>query len=173
MSKLKAKLLEKIEAWRPRTTALLKQAGDVKLGDVTIGMAIGGARGVKALGYRYLLSGPQRGHPFPRAHDPRDSQGATKVPGNDQPYVEGLLYLLLTGDVPTAADAEELTEELRARAAVPHYVFDVLRAMPRDSHPMTSSRPPSCACSGLGLREAVQRGPRQERPLGPHLRRRA
>ena len=48
-----------------------------------------------------------------------------KVPGSDMPYVEGFLYLLLTGDVPTKADAEEVVAELKARAAVPHYVFDV------------------------------------------------
>ncbi len=71
------------------------------------------------------------------SRSPRRSQKLPKVPGSDMPYVEGFLYLLLTGDVPTKADAEDVFAELKARAAVPHYVFDVLRAMPRDSHPMT------------------------------------
>jgi len=44
MSRLKEKLRQKIEAWRPRTAKLVKEHGDVKLGDVTIGQAIGGAR---------------------------------------------------------------------------------------------------------------------------------
>ena len=46
MSNLKEKLREKIEGWRPRTTAQLKKHGDVKVGDETIAQAIGGARGV-------------------------------------------------------------------------------------------------------------------------------
>ncbi len=46
MSKLKEKLRQKIEAWRPRTTALVKKHGDKKLGEVTIAQALGGARGV-------------------------------------------------------------------------------------------------------------------------------
>jgi citrate synthase len=31
----------------------------------------------------------------------------------------------------------EVAEEFKNRARVPQYVFDVLRAMPRDTHPMT------------------------------------
>ena len=42
MSRLKAKLHEKIQEWRPRTVKLLKEHGDFKLGDVTVAQAIGG-----------------------------------------------------------------------------------------------------------------------------------
>ena len=49
MSNLKEKLLKKIEEHRPRTTKLLKEHGDVKVGEVTIAQVIGGARGVKSL----------------------------------------------------------------------------------------------------------------------------
>ena len=49
MAKLKEKLFEKIEEHRPRTTRLLKDHGDVVIGDVTIAQAIGGMRGVKSL----------------------------------------------------------------------------------------------------------------------------
>ena len=99
MSKLKEKLLEKIEAWRPRTTALLKKAGDVKLGDVTIGMAIGGARGVKCLVTDISYLDPQEGIRFRGFTIPETLAKLPKVPGSDMPYVEGFLYLLLTGDV--------------------------------------------------------------------------
>src|SRR5512135_786456 len=137
MSKLKAKLAEKIDAWRPRTTALLKKAGDVKLGEVTIGMAIGGARGVKCLVTDISYLDPMEGIRFRGFTIPETLEKLPKVPGSDMPYVEGFLYLLLTGDVPTKADAEDVYAELKSRAAVPQYVFDVLRAMPRDTHPMT------------------------------------
>ena len=42
MSKLKETLKKKIEGWRPRTTKLLKEYGDVKVGEVTIAQVIGG-----------------------------------------------------------------------------------------------------------------------------------
>jgi citrate synthase len=59
-----------------------------------------------------------------------------KVPGGEMPYVEGLVYLLLTGDIPTEAEIKEVAEEFNTRKAVPSYVFDVIKAMPIDTHPM-------------------------------------
>ena len=49
MSTLKTVLQRKIEEHRPRTMKLLKEHSDVKVGEVTIGQAIGGARGVRCL----------------------------------------------------------------------------------------------------------------------------
>ena len=49
MSKLKQILGKKIDEWRPRTTKLLKEYGDVKIGEVTVAQALGGMRGVKCL----------------------------------------------------------------------------------------------------------------------------
>ena len=137
MSKLKEKLGQKIEAWRPRTAKLLKEHGDVKLGEVTIGQAIGGARSVKCLVTDISYLDPLEGIRFRGFTIPETLEKLPKVPGAEMPYVEGLLYLLLTGDVPTEADVLDVAEELRARARVPQYVFDILRAMPRDTHPMT------------------------------------
>jgi citrate synthase len=53
------------------------------------------------------------------------------------PYVEGHLYLLLTGEMPAQEDVEDIAEIFKERQHVPHYVYDILRAMPRDTHPMT------------------------------------
>lgn len=56
---------------------------------------------------------------------------------NGEPLPEGLLWLLLTGDVPTKEQATALTESLRPRAKLPVHVQKVLDAMPADTHPMT------------------------------------
>ena len=53
------------------------------------------------------------------------------------PYVEGLFYLLLTGDIPTETEVNDLCESFKKRSNVPEYVFDILKAMPIDTHPMT------------------------------------
>ena len=49
MSPLKAKLLEKMEAWKPRITKLNKEFGNVQIDTVNISQAIGGARDVRCL----------------------------------------------------------------------------------------------------------------------------
>jgi citrate synthase len=130
MPKLKSKLKEKIDGWRPRTVKLLKEHGDVKISDVTIAQAIGGLRGVKCLvtdleGIRF------RGHTIPET-----LEALPKVADGDMPYVEGFVWLLLTGDVPTKEETLEVVDEFKKRSKTPQYVFDMLKAMPKDSHPM-------------------------------------
>ena len=64
MSTLKTTLYKKIEQHRPRTTRLLKDYSDVKLGDVTIAQAIGGARGVRCLVTDISYLDPEEGIRF-------------------------------------------------------------------------------------------------------------
>jgi len=136
MSALKEKLGKKIEEWRPRTTKLLKDHGDVKVGEVTIAQVIGGARGVKSLTTDISYLDPFEGIRFRGFTIPEAMEKLPKVPGSEMPYVEGFFYLLLTGEVPTEKDAIEVAAEFKKREAVPEYVFDVLRKLPPNSHPM-------------------------------------
>jgi len=136
MSSLKEKLGKKIEEWRPRTTKLLKDHGDVKVGEVTISQVIGGARGVKCLTTDISYLDPFEGIRFRGFTIPEVMQKLPKVPGGEMPYVEGFFYLLLTGEVPDEKDSNDVAEEFKKRSKVPEYVFDILRAMPEDSHPM-------------------------------------
>lgn len=137
MAKLKEKLREKIEAWRPRTARLVKEYGNVKVGEVTIGQVIGGARDVRCLVTDISYLDPNEGIRFRGMTIPEVLEKLPKVPGSEMPYVEGHLWLLLTGDIPTMAEAQSLAEEFKQRQQIPQYVIDVLRAMPRDTHPMT------------------------------------
>jgi citrate synthase len=137
MSTLKETLARKIEEHRPRTTRLLKEYGDVKLCDVTIAQAIGGARGVRCLVTDTSYLDPMEGIRFRGKTIPETFAALPKYPGSDYPSVESFWHFILTGEVPTAEQANDVIEDFKARAAVPQYVFDVLRAMPRDTHPMT------------------------------------
>ena len=116
MSKLKEKLRKKIEEWRPRTTRLVKEFGDVKISDVTIGQAIGGMRGVKCLTTDISYLDPFEGIRFRGYTIPETLEKLPKAPGGEMPYVEGLFYLLLTGDIPTEAEVKEVVEEFRKRS---------------------------------------------------------
>jgi len=136
MSAIKQKLQEKIEGWRPRTTRLVKEYGDVKLGEVSIGQAIGGMRGVKCLVTDISYLDPCEGIRFRGYTIPEVLEKLPKPEGAEYPTVESFFYLLLTGDIPTVEEANEIGEEFRSRAKVPQYVFDVLNAMPADAHPM-------------------------------------
>jgi citrate synthase len=137
MKSLKATLAKKIDEHRPRTTKLLKEHGDVKLGEVTIAQAIGGARGVRCLVTDVSYLDPFEGIRFRGKTIPETFEALPKVPGKEYPYVEGFFYFLMTGDVPNKAQTLEVVEEFKKRRQIPQYVIDILRAMPRDTHPMT------------------------------------
>jgi len=136
MSTLKSKLLEKIEAQRPRTTRLLKEFPNVKICDVTMDELIGGMRDIKCLVTDISYLDPFEGIRFRGKTIPETMEALPKPPGKDYPYVEGFWYFLLTGDVPTLEQTKEVIQDFKNRKPVPAYVFDILKAMPEDSHPM-------------------------------------
>src|SRR5512147_1422614 len=129
MTTLKKVLAQKIEAHRPRTQKLLKEHGGKKIGEVTIGQAIGGARGVRSLVTDVSYLDANEGIRFRDKTIPETFAALPKVPGSDMPYVEGFWYFLITGDVPTKEQVLEVVEDWKKRAQVPQYVWDILRTM--------------------------------------------
>ena len=133
---LKDVLKQKIEAHRPRTTKLTKEFGTVVIDHVTIDQCIGGARDVRCLVTDISYLDPQEGIRFRGKTIPETFAALPKAPGSTYPTVESFWYFLLTGDVPGQAEVDEVLAEWKVRQAVPQYVFDAIRGLPRDSHPM-------------------------------------
>ena len=48
-----------------------------------------------------------------------------------------LLWLLITGEIPTKEEAAAVTQELHARSELPKYVVPMIKSFPTDMHPMT------------------------------------
>ncbi len=105
--------------------------GDVVIGDVTIDQAIGGARDVKCMLWDTSLLDAQEGIRF-RGHSiPELQKTMPAFPGGSEPIPEGLLWLLLTGEIPTAAQAASVTEDLARRANLPAWVETMIRNFPK------------------------------------------
>jgi len=135
MSILKETLAKKIEAWRPRTAKLIQEHGDIEIGKVTIGQAIGGMRGVKCLVTDISYLDPFEGIRFRGYTIPEVLEKLPKPNGSEIPYVEGFIYLLLTGDLPTKKEVKDVMHELVMRRNVPDYVYKVLDDLV-ECHPM-------------------------------------
>ena len=133
-------LKEKIEAqlpeWRERVRKLVKENGEVVVGDVTVSQVYGGMRDVKSLVTDISYVDPDEGIRFRGYTIPEVLEKLPKPPGAKMPYVGGLYYLLLVGELPTEDEALEVEDEWKARGEVPDYVFSVLEAMPCDTHPI-------------------------------------
>ncbi len=136
MAKLKEKLFEKIEAHRPRTTKLLKEYGDVVVDNVKISQILGGMRGIKCLVTDISYLDPNEGIRYRGLTLPEVFEKLPKAPNSDMPYVEGLMYLLYTGDIPTDSEVADVVDELSRRRILPRYVYEILDAFPSISHPM-------------------------------------
>jgi citrate synthase len=136
MLTLKDKLFEKIQAWRPRTNRLLHEFGDVVIDDVTISKAIGGMRDLECLVTDISYLDPMEGIRYRGYTLPELFEKLPKPKQAEMPYVEGALYLLLTGDIPTESEITAVVDEFTNRRIVPRYVYEVIDAFPDISPPM-------------------------------------
>jgi citrate synthase len=136
MTTLKEKLHEKIEQWRPRTHRLLEEYGDVVVDQVTISQIIGGMRDIQCLVTDISHLDPEEGIRYRGFTLPELFDRLPRPPGAEYPYVEGCLYLLLTGEIPTEEEVSDVVDELAKRRILPRYVYDVIDAFPTISHPM-------------------------------------
>ncbi len=134
-------LQEKIQAqlpeWRERIKKLAKEHSEVKVAEVNIGQIVGGMRDIKSLLTDISFVDPAEGIRFRGMSIPEVLAALPKPDGAEMPYVGGLFYLLMVGEVPTKEQAEEVEAEWVKRSQIPAHVFDMLRAMPKDTHPMT------------------------------------
>lgn len=134
-------LKEKVEAQLPdlreRVKKLVKESGNVKVGEVNIGQVYGGMRDVKSLVTDISYVDPNEGIRFRGYTIPEVLDRLPKPAGAEMPYVGGLYYLLIVGEFPNEEQALAVENAWKEQMLVPQYVFDVLNAMPADTHPMT------------------------------------
>ncbi|MCX6039044.1 MAG: citrate (Si)-synthase, partial [Chloroflexi bacterium] len=133
---LHEKLSAQLPAWRERVKTLVKEHGETVIDQVTIGQVYGGMRDIKSMVTDISFVDPATGIKFRGMSIPEVLEKLPKPDRAAIPYVGGLFYLLLIGEIPTKAQAEEVEAEWAKRSDVPAHVFAMLRAMPKDTHPM-------------------------------------
>jgi len=126
MSHLYETLRKKIPEWRYEVKQLIDAKGDVAISNVTLAQAYGGMRGVIGLVCDTSSVSPDtgliiRGRPL---------LSITNI------WPEEVFYLLLTGDLPDETALKDLQAQLTEHQEIPAYVWEVLKAMPANSHPM-------------------------------------
>lgn len=130
------KMAAKIPEWRERMRVLSIEHGEVVVDKVTIGQIVGGMRDVKSLLTDVSYVDPAEGIRFRGMSIPEVLNALPRARGGKLPLVGGLYYLLMVGDVPTKEQALQVESEWAKRAELPDYVYKMLKAMPRDTHPM-------------------------------------
>ena len=131
------RLEDKINAARSRAEKIARSYNNHKIGDLKVQHIFGGLRGANLLISDVSYVDPYDGIHFRGYSVDEILEKLPKAEGSDLPLAGGMYYLLLIGEMPTLEDALAVEEEWRQRSDLPYHVADMLRAMPRDTHPMT------------------------------------
>lgn len=137
MDQLKSRFNEKASALKTEIKALLKEHGTKTVGEVNLAQVFGGMRGVKSMVWDTSQLDATEGIRFRGYNIPQLRELLPKIEGGKEPLPEGLFWLMLTGDLPTKAQVDWLSDEWEKRANVPAHTFAALDALAPDTHPMT------------------------------------
>lgn len=146
---LKTILQEQIPAKQAFLKELKTKYGETVLGEVTVDQCLGGARSVKCMMWETSLLDANEGIRFRGYTIPELQQ---KLPsfkgpaGEGEPTPEGLIWLLLTGEIPTKEQETALSKDLISRSAIPAHAEKLIRSFPKDMHPMTQFNMGLLAC---------------------------
>lgn len=138
---LKHRLAELIPQRQEEIRSFRKTHGDREIGTVTVDMVYGGMRGITGLLYETSLLDAEEGIRFRGLTVEECREKLPKAPGGNEPLPEGLFYLLLTGEVPTAEQVNEISHDWAQRAQknpLPQHLVEYLgQKIPKALHPMS------------------------------------
>jgi citrate synthase len=127
MSLLNQELKRQIPVMQKEIKDLIATKGDQKISEVTVAQAFSGLRGIKAFVCDTSSVSADKGLII------------RGMPLLDITHIspEEVFYLLLTSRLPNDAELSDLKSQYSEHLDVPDYVWNVLKEMPDDSHPMT------------------------------------
>lgn len=137
MDPLKEKFQEKAVALSAEIKDIIKNHGDLKMGEITVAQVYQGMRGMLGMVTETSKLDADEGIRFRGYSIPELRKQLPKAPGGTEPLPEGIFYLMLVGELPTQDDVTFITNEWMKRSNVPKHVFDVIEELPVDAHPMT------------------------------------
>jgi len=137
MDPLKSKFSEKAVALSADIKDIIKNHGDLKVGEITVAQVYQGMRGMLGMVTETSKLDPEEGIRFRGYSIPELRKQLPKAPGGTEPLPEGIFYLMLVGELPSQDDVTFITNEWMKRSNVPKHVFDVIEKLPVDAHPMT------------------------------------
>lgn len=137
-SSLQAKMAELVPKKQEQLKRVKKELGDKELGKISVSAAVGGMRGLKAMLYETSQLDAQEGITYNGGFSiPDICARGPKAIKDGEPLPEAVFWLLLTGSFPTESELKALQTELREHSTLPKETVELLRTIPKDTHPMT------------------------------------
>lgn len=127
MLELKRILAERIPAWRQEVQDLMDNYAETQVSCVTVWHLFRGLRGIRSIICDTSHVDPQKGLYIRNYHL---LELVDRTP-------EEVFFLLCSGELPDRDGLASLQNELRRRAQVPDYVWQIIHQVPDDTHPMS------------------------------------
>jgi citrate synthase len=131
------RIASKLSEERERMKRLVNDHRNFSVADVTVEQIYGGIRGVPIHVTDVSYVDQQEGLRLRGYTVPEVLEQLPKSDHGDFPLAGGLYYLLMTGEMPTKPEANQVEVEWKVRSNVPAHVFKSLQPMPPYTHPMT------------------------------------
>lgn len=111
--------------------------GRTVVGEVQVENIIGGMRGIKAMLWESSVLDPNEGIRFHGLSIPDCQRVLPPALGGKEMTAESMLWLLMTGRVPTPEQSQQLSAELAEMGRLPSFVEELIDSLPQTLHPMT------------------------------------
>nr|GAT58745.1 citrate synthase [Mycena chlorophos] len=134
---LKETLQEVIPAKQEQLRKLKTDHLQAVVGEVKVENIIGGMRGLKAMLWDASVLDPNEGIRFHGLSIPDCQKVLPAAPGGKEMTAESMLWLLMTGRVPSEAESRQLSRELAEKGELPEFVEKLVDSFPTTLHPMT------------------------------------
>ncbi|KAK7014922.1 citrate synthase [Favolaschia claudopus] len=134
---LRETLQEVIPGKQEQLKKLKTEHAQTVVGDVKVENVIGGMRGIKAMLWEASVLDPNEGIRFHGLSIPDCQKVLPAAPGGKEIIAESMLWLLLTGQVPSEAQTRQLSRELAEKGDLPSFVEKLIDSFPSTLHPMT------------------------------------
>jgi len=134
---LRETLKEVIPAKQEQLKEIKAKHSQTVVGDVKVENIIGGMRGLKSMLWEASVLDPIEGIRFHGLSIPDCQKVLPSAPGGKEMTAESMLWLLLTGQVPTPEQTRDLSREFAEKGELPKFVEELIDSLPQSLHPMT------------------------------------
>ncbi|KAH8116910.1 citrate synthase [Phellopilus nigrolimitatus] len=133
---LRETLQEVIPQKQAQLIKLRKEHGATVVGDIKVENIIGGMRTLKTMLWEASVLDPNEGIRFHGLSIPECQKALPSAEGGREIIPESMLWLLLTGKVPTVEQTRSLSQELAHKGELPAEIEKLVDSFPETLHPM-------------------------------------
>ena len=167
---LKNKMEEVVHNRQAEMKEFMKEYGQKKIGEITVGQVVGGMRGMPGMLYETSKLHHIEGIRYRGCDLFQIMEKAPTAKNGEQPLPEAILWLLLTGEFPTNDEIIDFQAEMFRRGKLTQEEKRLISSLPNHMHPMTQLQAGVLICQPRShFAEAYQMGIQKHRYWEPTL----